>query len=262
MRIGASGAIRELFFLLEVLSILLLLSLNSPVTNAQDKIAGGQYNRLDLSTDLSIASIRCSVFQLSYSSTRRPVLWDNSSTVHYSPSDTMVVDTNADHSTVRISRSAVSDSTAADTSVVVIKQNSALTAVLLSAVVPGGGQIYNGSYWKVPIIYGLQAFFVYEWISNNKSYQSFRTQYEDSLKTAGPPPWSLQQQQYLSSLQGDRDSYHDQRDSYAWYIVGVYALSILDAYVDAELSGFDVSPSLGFAPNGSASAAISVRVKF
>lgn len=166
----------------------------------------------------------------------------------------MVVDTNADQSAVRISRSTVSDSTAADTSVVVIKQKSALSAVLLSAVIPGGGQVYNGSYWKVPIIYGLQGFFVYEWISNNKSYHSSLTQWQDSLNAGATS--------YLAQLQADRDGYHDQRDSYAWYIAGVYALSLLDAYVDAELSGFDISPSLGLAPNGSASAAILVRVKF
>jgi hypothetical protein len=142
-----------------------------------------------------------------------------------------------------------------DTSAVLIKQKSPLVAVLLSATIPGGGQIYNGSYWKVPIIYGLQAFFVSQWISNNKTYQSLRSQYSDSLRTGSNSG-------YLDQLQQYRDSYHDQRDSYAWYIAGVYLLSIIDAYVDAELSGFDVSSSLGFAPNGSAVAAISFKVKF
>ena len=153
-------------------------------------------------------------------------------------------------------------STIVDTSTVVIKQKSALEALLLSAVIPGGGQIYNRSYWKLPIIYGLQGFLVYEWISNNKTYQSFKKQYEDSLRTAGPPPWSYQEQYVLGVFQTDRDGARDQRDSYAWYIVGVYALTVLDAYIDAELSAFDVSPSLGFTPDGSTSAAILVRVKF
>jgi Family of unknown function (DUF5683) len=179
--------------------------------------------------------------------------------IHYSIFDTTVADTSTHRSIV--TSPLYSDSTIADTSVLIVKQKSALAAVLLSAVIPGGGQIYNGSYWKVPIIYGIQGFFIYEWISNNKTYQSFRTQYDnydDSLK-AGKPSYSSG---YLGQLQGFRDAYHDQRDSYAWYMAGVYALSVLDAYIDAELSGFDVSPSLGLAPDGSASAAICVKVRF
>jgi len=148
----------------------------------------------------------------------------------------------------------IPDSTTVDTSVVIIKQKSALTSVLLSAVIPGGGQIYNGSYWKLPIIYGLQAFFVSQWIVNNNSYKYYRSQYDSSI-VASPPNGDI-------NLQSERDAYRDQRDSYAWYIAGVYALSILDAYIDAELSGFDVSPSLGFAPDGSAAGAISVSVNF
>ncbi len=153
--------------------------------------------------------------------------------------------------------------TSVDTNAVLIKQKSALTAVLLSAVIPGGGQVYNGSYWKVPIIIGVQAFFISEWISNNKTYQSLQTQYADSVRAAGPSlSWTYQEMNYLSGLQSDRDAVHDQRDSYAWYIAGVYLLSMLDAYVDAELSGFDVSPSLGVNPAGSATFAISCRIRF
>ncbi len=256
VRVSASSLTREVLFSLEILSTFLLLAFNSAEIDAQNKIGGAQqFSRLDLSTDLGIESSHFSPIQLSYSIMQRPTLGINSPSLHCSPPDTMVVDTNADRSTVRLLRSMVSDSTAADTSVVVIRQKSALTAVLLSAVIPGGGQIYNGSYWKVPIIYGLQAFFVYEWISNNKSYHSFWTQWQDSVN-AGASNYIIAQ------LQGDRDGYHDQRDSYAWYIAGVYALSLLDAYVDAELSGFDISPSLGLAPDGSASAAVLVRLKF
>lgn len=140
-----------------------------------------------------------------------------------------------------------------DTASVGLHQKSGLEAVLLSAAIPGGGQVYNGSYWKVPIIIGVQAFFVSQWISNNKTYQYYRSQYVASLINF-PPDGNI-------SLQQERDSYRDQRDSYAWYIAGVYMLSMLDAYVDAELSGFDVSPGLGAAP-AVASVAVSLRIKF
>jgi Family of unknown function (DUF5683) len=149
----------------------------------------------------------------------------------------------------------------ADTSSVERHQKSALAAVLFSAV-PGGGQIYNGSYWKVPIVWGIQGFFVYEWILNNRTYRSYRTEFSDSL-AAGPPYQSsdLTRQVNLNTLQDLRNAAQDQRDSYAWYIAGTYLLSILDAYVDAELSGFDVSPGLGSAPSGK-SVAVSFSLKF
>lgn len=129
-------------------------------------------------------------------------------------------------------------------------QRSALAAVLFS-LVPGGGQIYNGSYWKVPIVWGVQAYFAYEWIANNKVYRSYQQQLSDSL-AAGPPygASSYARQSNINTLIGLRNTAMDQRDSYAWYIAGAYLLSMLDAYVDAELSGFDVSPNLGSTPAG------------
>ena len=131
-------------------------------------------------------------------------------------------------------------------------QKSALLAVLFS-VVPGGGQVYNGSYWKVPIVWGLQAFFVSQWIANNKNYKLYESKYSSSI-TPTNPPGDL-------TLKDIRNSSLDQRDSYAWYMAGTYLLSMLDAYVDAELSGFDVSPNLGYAPSGK-ELAVSFRVKF
>jgi len=189
------------------------------------------FTRLQLATNLGISRIR------------------------YTLLDTMVVDSNIEESITPSIFDSSSNLTIIDTSVVIIKQKSALTAVFLSAVIPGGGQIYNRSYWKVPIIYGLEAFFVSQWISNNRSYQSLRAQWQDSLNANANPG-------IVGQLQDNRDAYHDQRDSYAWYMAGVYVLSVLDAYIDAELSGFDVSPSLGFAPDGSSSAAICIRVNF
>lgn len=215
-----------------VLPLCATMAQEKPITNYSILGKGKSIsNQLKLATSLGVTDIHYSAFPL----------------FHYS-----MVDSGETTYTPSLH---YSDTAAVDTSTAIIKQKSALTAVLLSVVIPGGGQIYNGSYWKVPIIYGLQAFFVTQWISNNKTYQSFRTQYDDSLK-AGANSY------YLLQLQQDRDAFHDQRDSYAWYIAGVYVLSMLDAYVDAELSGFDVSPKLGVAPDGSASVAVSVRVKF
>lgn len=124
------------------------------------------------------------------------------------------------------------------------ERKSPLAAVLFS-VIPGGGQIYNGSYWKVPIVWGLQGFFVYEWIANNKVYQAYKQETTDSIAANAPLTSSDPNILSITTLIGLRNAAQDQRDSYAWYIAGTYLLSMLDAYVDAELSGFDVSPNLG-----------------
>ncbi len=121
------------------------------------------------------------------------------------------------------------------------------------SIFPGGGQIYNGSYWKVPIVWGVQAFFISQWVANNRYYKSYKADYANSI-TPSNPYGDVNYKNY-------RDSYLDQRDSYAWYIAGAYLLSMLDAYVDAELSGFDVSPGLAFNSPHPAPA-ISFRLRF
>lgn len=200
------------------MGILTFACLSSSASNAQSKVTDDyQFSRLELENNLGICSL--------------------------------------DFDSLKVNTTVQSSDTTVDTTIVMIKQKSALTAVLLSVVIPGGGQVYNGSYWKVPIIVGVQAFFITQWISNNKTYQSLKNQYADSLRAGASSD-------VLTNLQGDRDSFHDQRDSYAWYIAGVYLLSMLDAYVDAELSGFDVSPSLGAGPTGSTNLAVSFRIKF
>ncbi len=129
---------------------------------------------------------------------------------------------------------------------------SPLLAVAFS-VVPGGGQLYNGSYWKAPIVWGVQAYFVSQWIINNKDYRFYRSEYSNSITSLNPDG--------NATLRSLRDAYLDQRDSFAWYIAGTYLLSMLDAYVDAELSGFDVSPNLSATPAGT-TVAVSFRMKF
>lgn len=148
-----------------------------------------------------------------------------------------------------------------DTSTVNRKVKSPLAAVLFS-IFPGGGQIYNGSYWKVPIVWGLQGYFVYEWIQNNKVYLSYKRELSDSL-ASGPPFNSSDyiRQQDINTLINLRNAAQDQRDSYAWYIAGAYLLSMIDAYVDAELSGFNVSPNLSSTPAGKVFA-LNFRMKF
>jgi hypothetical protein len=109
-------------------------------------------------------------------------------------------------------------------------------AVGFSAALPGAGQIYNETYWKVPIIWGLGGYWIYEWTQQNNKYQDYRQQYSASITPQLPNGNS----RYLQL----RDFYRNERDSYAWYLGALYFLNLVDAYVGANLYDFDVGPDL------------------
>lgn len=106
-------------------------------------------------------------------------------------------------------------------------------AVLFSAVIPGAGQFYNESYWKIPVIAGLVGYFGYEYFRNNNLYKDNRDLYFNSQTPENPDG-----DQNLKTL---REFYRDQRDDFVWYFLIVYVVNMLDAYVDAHLFDFDVS---------------------
>jgi len=113
---------------------------------------------------------------------------------------------------------------------------SATKAVLLSALLPGLGQIYTKSYWTLPIIWGLGVYYVHEWIKNNNQYSDYRDQYLNSINPSNPSG-DLE-------IKNLRDFYRDQRDSYAVYFGIVYLANLVHAFVAASLYDFDVSDDL------------------
>lgn len=108
---------------------------------------------------------------------------------------------------------------------VFVMQKSPWGAVARSAIIPGWGQIYNESYWKAPVIWGIMGWFVYGWIDNNNNYKDYKNLYIQTGETL-----------YLDY----RDFYRDQRDEFAIYLVLTYFLNLVDAYVDAHLFDFSV----------------------
>ena len=114
-------------------------------------------------------------------------------------------------------------------------------AVLFSALLPGAGQYYNESYWKIPVVLGLGGYFGYGIANNNNKYTDYKEQYEQS-QTVNNPDGNLQ-------LKSFRDFYKDQRDGFVVYALILYVVNLIDAYVDAQLFDFDVSDSKSF-PNG------------
>jgi hypothetical protein len=104
----------------------------------------------------------------------------------------------------------------------------------LSALLPGAGQFYNASYWKVPIVVGLGVYFLSNFFDNNRRYIEYRDKYTQSLETSTGDTRML-------TL---REFYKDERDSYAWYFLILYFANIADAYVDASLYDFNVGGDL------------------
>ncbi len=114
---------------------------------------------------------------------------------------------------------------------------SSLLAVGLSAAIPGAGQAYDEAYWKIPIIWGLGGYWIYEWGSLNKSYKDYREKYLNSITTTNPLG--------NGDFRDQRDFYRDERDKFAWYLGLLYFLNVVDAYVGANLYDFEVTPDLG-----------------
>jgi hypothetical protein len=113
-------------------------------------------------------------------------------------------------------------------------------ATLLSAILPGAGQVYNGKIWKVPILYAGFMTDLYFINFNNKRYETFREAlfaFDDGVSNQFP---SLNR----NSLVRNVDYWRQNRDMTILLLVGIYALNLVDANVDAHLSGFDISDDL------------------
>jgi hypothetical protein len=129
-------------------------------------------------------------------------------------------------------------------------------AMWLAIVLPGAGQIYNRKYWKLPIVYGGFVGCAYAMRWNNQMYSDYSQAYLD-LMDDDPNTQSYNQflhlgakidetniQRYQQLFKKRKDKFRRWRDLSFFCLVGVYALSIIDAYVDASLSEFDISKDL------------------
>ena len=124
-------------------------------------------------------------------------------------------------------------------------------ATTLATICPGAGQIYNKSYWRVPIVIGGFATTIYciDW--NNRGYQRFKKAYRlrydaeqnPSLYPNGSPD-EFGGRYASSFLKNLRNSYRRNRDLCIILTAGIYLLQIMDAHVDAHLRDYDISDDL------------------
>ena len=129
-------------------------------------------------------------------------------------------------------------------------------AMWLAIVLPGAGQIYNRKYWKLPIVYGGFVGCAYAMRWNNQMYRDYSQAYMDIMDD-DPNTQSYNQFLHLGAKIDDsnlaryqtlfkkrKDKFRRWRDLSFFCLVAVYALSVVDAYVDASLSEFDISKDL------------------
>jgi hypothetical protein len=112
-----------------------------------------------------------------------------------------------------------------------------------SAIIPGWGQIYNDSWWKVPILYGGFALSFYYIDFNNDQRIFYEGLVRDLVaqQTAG----QAINENELRVYRRRADTWRKNRDLLYLVTVGVYALNIVEAAIDAHLKGFDVDENLG-----------------
>tara|TARA_R110002096_G_scaffold57234_1_gene145371 strand:+ start:397 stop:1056 length:660 start_codon:yes stop_codon:yes gene_type:complete len=126
-------------------------------------------------------------------------------------------------------------------------------AAFYSAILPGMGQIYNKRYWKAPIAWGLVGGSAYMYAWNNNQYQTFRTAFKrrqagftddeyydiDDNNAVGDDP-DLD----TDDLEYQQERYQSDRDLWLVVAIGMYALNIVDANVDAHLKQFNIDDDL------------------
>ena len=129
-------------------------------------------------------------------------------------------------------------------------------AVWLAALFPGLGQLYNRRYWKLPLVVGGYLGLGYATSWNNTMLKDYTKAYADimdndpstnSYMDFFPPTvdeGSLDKTWLTRVLQSRKNYFRRNRDLCIIGMVAVYLVAMVDAYVDASLSHFDISPDL------------------
>ncbi len=139
------------------------------------------------------------------------------------------------------------------------KVHSPRKAIIRSAIIPGWGQIYNGKYWKLPIVYGALGVTGYVFLDNIQVYKDSRFSYKAKYKAT--PQGGLDSVDYrkikpeymqysLEGLRNNRNRFRQYIDYSVLLFVFFWGLNVVDAAVDGHLKAFDVSPDLSLRIKG------------
>ncbi len=120
-------------------------------------------------------------------------------------------------------------------------------AAFYSAILPGLGQAYNRKYWKIPLVYAGLGTGVYFYLDNNKKYNRYRDAYKRRL--AG-----FTDDEFFGNISDDgliraQRTFRRNKDISLLVTIGIYALNIIDANVDAHLLQYNVDDNLSLKPH-------------
>lgn len=148
-----------------------------------------------------------------------------------------------------------------------------MKSVWMGAIIPGYGQILNKKYWKLPIVYGGFLGCIYAITWNNGKYTTYKNAYQDILEYQSNPYYQADVNKnpniatfiqivpggggfesinkfyggittFSNTLKSKQDVFRRSQDLSIILTIGMYALTLVDAYVDAQLYDFDISPNL------------------
>ncbi|WP_289046340.1 DUF5683 domain-containing protein [uncultured Olleya sp.] len=120
-------------------------------------------------------------------------------------------------------------------------------AAFYSAILPGLGQAYNGKYWKIPIVYAALGTGIYFYVDNNNQYKRVRDAYKRRL--AGFSDDEFQDRITDDGLQEAQKNYRRNKELSLLVTIGMYALNIIDANVDAHLLQYNINDDLSLKPH-------------
>ncbi|MCI4643029.1 MAG: DUF5683 domain-containing protein [Flavobacteriaceae bacterium] len=126
-------------------------------------------------------------------------------------------------------------------------------AAFLSAVLPGLGQLYNKTYLRAPMVWAAIGTSAYVFKVNDNLYRRYRDAFKSrragfmndefyDVNESGIVPGSPDLSD--SALQDGQERYQKDRDLYLVVTIGLYALNIIDANVQAHLRQFNVNDQL------------------
>ncbi|GAA3615643.1 DUF5683 domain-containing protein [Flavivirga amylovorans] len=129
-------------------------------------------------------------------------------------------------------------------------------AAFYSAILPGLGQAYNKKYWKIPLVYGAIGTGVYFYVRNNREYNRYRDAYKRRLAGFEDDEFYFSNGVRLTdprvsteSLERGQKFFRKNKEIALLVTVGLYALNIIDANVDAHLLQYNVDENLSLAPH-------------
>ncbi len=130
-------------------------------------------------------------------------------------------------------------------------------AAFYSAILPGLGQAYNKKYWKIPLVYAALGTGIYLYTKNNKQYNRYRDAYKSRLAGFKNDEFYLDSQGNqlatprvtTEGLERGQKFFRRNKEISLLVTIGIYALNIIDANVDAHLLQYNVDENLSLAPH-------------